>query len=125
MAETAQSVEDMLAKRAEYAKFIAEIDARLKAIQTEIQKALGAAGGAPGRPGRKPGRKPAATLRTPQAPDADKKKLLAAMREIGKPMRSGEAYKKAGLDKKQGKKAMAALRADKAVKVNGPWVGVA
>jgi hypothetical protein len=77
------------------------------------------------KPGRKPGRKPGATPPPPQAPEEDKKALLAAMKAIGGQMRSGAAYKKAKMDKAQGKKTMAALKADGAVKMSGPWVSLA
>jgi hypothetical protein len=82
-----------------------------------------------GRPGRKPGRKPGAKgtrgrKSTPVA-DEDKAKLLAAMKEIGKgKMRSGEAFKKAGIKKPLGKKVMEELANDGKVEFKGPWVSL-
>lgn len=128
MAENTPTVEEMLAKRGEHVKAIAEIDASLKRIQDQIQKALGKPEAPVKRgrkPGRRPGRQPGATPPPAQAPDEDKKKLLAAMKEIGGSMRSGEAFEKAKLEKNQGKKAMAALKADGAVKISGPWISLA
>lgn len=80
------------------------------------------------KPGRKPGRRPgikAGGRPATPVPEEDTKALLAAMNKIGGKMRSSDAYKKAGLDKPQGKKAMAELKADKKVTMNGPWVSVA
>ena len=132
MAETAQSVEEMLAKRAEHVKAIEDIDATLKTIQSKIQQAIGTAeaparrGRSPGKkPGPKPGRKGGPGRKATPVPEEDKQKLLEAMKAIGGKMRSGDAFKKAGLTKAEGKKAMAALKSDKKVKMNGPWVSVA
>jgi len=102
---------------------VAEIDKQLADIADAIVGTT--AKGKPGRkPGRKPGSKGGGRPATP-VPDEDKQKLLDAMNKIGGKMRSGDAFKKAGLNKPQGKKAMAALQADKKVKINGPWVSVA
>jgi len=104
-------------------KQLADVDAQL----TDIANAVGAA--PPKKPGRKPGRKAGSgagrSTAPATAPDEDKKKLLEAMKSKGGPMRSGDAFKRAGLKPPQGKKAMAALRQEKKVKVGGPWVSVA
>ena len=113
------AVKTLQDQKAALEKQLADIDAQLQEIADTI-------GGAKskGKPGRKPGSKPRGRAATPVS-EEDTKKLLEAMNKIGGKMRSSDAYKKAGLSKNQGKKAMKALRAEKKVKVSGPWVSVA
>jgi hypothetical protein len=91
------------------------------------------------RRGRPPGRKPGPKVAAKPGPKAgakrgrkaapvsedDKAALLAAMKKLESPMRSGVAFKQAGLKKGPGKKALAALKADGKVKAKGPWVSLA
>jgi len=117
------AVKALQEQKAALEKQVADIDRQLDEIAATITGRRKR-----GRPGRKPGRKPGSKRggrKAAPVPEEDKNKLLAAMKTIGGKMRSGEAYKKAGLDKAQGKKALEALRKDKLVKVAGPWISVA
>jgi len=114
-------------QKAALEKQIADIDKQLQDIADAIRGTP-----TPARRGRKPGRKPGPKAgskrggrRATPVPEEHKKALLDAMKAIGGKMRSGVAFKKAGLQKAQGKKAMAALKAEKQVKMKGPWVTVA
>jgi hypothetical protein len=120
-------------QKAELLKQVADIEQKQQEIadaaRGSISKPKPKRGRPAGRPGRKPGRKPGVKgtrgrKATPVA-DEDKAKLLAAMKEIGKDkMRSGDAFKKAGIKKPLGKKVMKALANDGKVKIGGPWVSL-
>jgi len=105
----------------------AALEKQVADIERQLDDIAAAITGEPrrGRPGRKPGRKGGPGRKPTPVPEEDKTKLLAAMKAIGGKMRSGDVYKKAGMDKAQGQKALKALRKDKAVKVAGPWISVA
>jgi hypothetical protein len=130
MAETSGTVEEMLARRDEHVKAIAEIDASLKKIQDRIREAL-AGPEAPakrGKKGRSTGRRRRAKGgEPPTVAQADKDKFMAALKDLvqssgKKGQRLSDVARKAGLKGKQAKLVRTALVGERSIPDSGAWL---